>query len=271
MKWLIGCVLVVSIFSGCSNFSQNSESVAVTIDSCEIQAVTTDMNLDPFYEQFCSYGNLLILSSAQVDPDALVTAWHIIDAMTGDNVEAIQNMVDRGIRVGIIAENEVVTDMPEYSDLDSAFPLENGQSWNDRARGLGATRQRPLVSGAEEDLLCYDTDRYLGESIFLHEFSHTFKDFGLLPQDRSLQQQLRQVHLNATQQGLWDNTYAISSVEEYWAEGVQSYFDANLEAIPANGIHNAINTREELESYDPELYELIDSAFNQSDYRYNCL
>ena len=50
---------------------------------------------------------------------------------------------------------------------------------------------------------------------------------------------------------LWANTYAATNEQEYWAEGVQSYFDTNIEAIPSNGIHNHVNTRAELRNIRP--------------------
>ena len=65
--------------------------------------------------------------------------------------------------------------------------------------------------------------------------------------------------------GLWNKTYAATNYSEYWAEGVQSYFDCNA---PAGGVHNDINTRDKLAKYDPELFALIDGAFKKSKWRY---
>ena len=64
--------------------------------------------------------------------------------------------------------------------------------------------------------------------------------------------------------GLWSNTYAATNQQEYWAEGVQSYFDTNIEANPSNGIHNHVNTRAELLAYDRRLHDLIQSAFGST-------
>src|SRR5262249_11319661 len=36
--------------------------------------------------------------------------------------------------------------------------------------------------------------------------------------------------------GLWANTYSMANAEEHWAEGIQSYFDANKMVDPPNGI-----------------------------------
>src|SRR5438067_1373566 len=60
--------------------------------------------------------------------------------------------------------------IPEHSDLQQACPTTD---WTARARALGATDPRPASSGAEENLLCENGDRYAGENIFIHEFGHT--------------------------------------------------------------------------------------------------
>ena len=44
--------------------------------------------------------------------------------------------------------------------------------------------------------------------------------------------------------------YAATDEHEYWAEGVQSWFDTNREN---DAIHNHVDTREELLEYDPAL------------------
>ena len=56
---------------------------------------------------------------------------------------------------------------------------------------------------------------------------------------------------------------------EYWAEGVQSWFDANLQAVPTNGVHNAVNTQDELKSYDAGLASLIEQVFGAG-WSYSC-
>lgn len=48
---------------------------------------------------------------------------------------------------------------------------------------------------------------------------------------------------------------------EYLAEGAQSFFDCNAQSDPPNGIYNHVNTRTELKSYDPVLYEFLKEIF----------
>jgi len=175
-------------------------------------------------------------------------------------------MISNKLRIAIMSEDEVTTDIPEHADLNTAFPQTN---WDTRARGLGATLTRPASTAAEENILCYNADTYRGESIFIHEFAHSIHSLGLKFSDSSFESKLTSAYNNAVNTGLWQNTYAISNQQEYWAEGVQSWFNANLESATANGIHNHVNTRQELLVHDESLYNLIAQVF-PTDWRYEC-
>lgn len=60
---------------------------------------------------------------------------------------------------------------------------------------------------------------------------------------------------------MWKDTYAVSNKEEYFAECVQSFFNCNRYADPANGVHNWVNRRAKLKSYDPDMYRLLQEYF----------
>jgi len=138
------------------------------------------------------------------------------------------------------------------------FPIP-GDTWDNRARGgLGATKARPVSSGTEENVLCYNNDPYqapLGvhEDIFLHEFAHSVDLMALEDLNPDFRDAVQAAYDDAVANNLFENTYADDNVEEYWAEGVQTWFNANLESDPPNGLHNSVNTRAELASYDPAL------------------
>ncbi len=71
---------------------------------------------------------------------------------------------------------------------------------------------------------------------------------------------LEAVQRNAIRTGLWKDTYAVSNKEEYFAECV-SFFNCNRYADPANGVHNWVNRRAKLKSYDPDMYRLLQEYF----------
>ncbi len=59
-------------------------------------------------------------------------------------------------------------------------------------------------------------------------------------------------------------------MEEYWAEAVQSYMNANLGKNSADGIHNPVNARAELEECDPALYQFIANFFRDINWTPTC-
>jgi hypothetical protein len=229
----------------------------ISPSECNITAPPAKLGLDPFYQKYCAVNGLPIVSSSEVPDDALEQAALIIKGMLDGRPDVIAQMVANDTRVGIIGINEVTTDLPEYADLYQQFP---GSDW-DSFRGIGATPSIPVSSVGEENLLCYGSDPYLGESIMVHEFSHSIKIMALEFMDTDFHNTVNTAYQSALSNNLWDNTYAGSHVEEYWAEGVQSYFETNFEADPPDGVHNHVNTRAELQAYDPTLYQLIDDVF----------
>ncbi len=217
-----------------------------------------DLNADMFYTKYVDADGIPVLASAKAPDQALLAARTIILEMLAKRPDLIQALIANKTRVAVIARSEVTTDIPEHRDLNEKCPQTN---WDKSTRGVGATKARPVCSAAEENLLNYPQDSSKGESILVHEFAHTIDVMGLRMVDPTFTAALEQVYRKARAQGLWDKTYAASNVSEYWAEGVQSWFNANLEANPPNGIHNAVNTRAELVAYDPELARLIQRVF----------
>ena len=215
------------------------------------------LGLDPFYKKYLDADKLPIVSSGEVPNAALFRARDIIDEMLVNRPDLRATIAEMGVRVAIMAESEVTTDIPEHSDLYEAFP---STDWNARARGLSATRVRPATSAAEENLLCYGDDAYRNEDILVHEFAHTVLQMGVeqQPKGTAFRTRLEAAYEAALAAGLWENTYAGDNPDEYWAEGVQSWFGLN---DPPGPIHNEINTRAELEASDPVLAGLIRETF----------
>ena len=212
---------------------------------------------------------LPIVSSAWAPDEALFRARDIIDEMLAHRQDLRATIAGLGIRVAIMAKSEVTTDIPEHSDPYEAFP---GTDWDKRARGLGATLSRPATSVAEENLLCYEDDVYRNEDILVHEFAHTILQMGveMQPGGTAFRARLEAAYENAINAGLWSETYAATNADEYWAEAVQSWFGLNDRSWPANGIHNQIDTRHELEAYDPMIASLIEEVFGETTISSTC-
>ncbi len=222
------------------------------------------LTLSTFYHKYVDVNGFPIVSSPKVPDKALCVAKSIVTRMVAKRPDALTQLINSKVRLGIMAESELTTDIPEHADLTPK------DYWDQRARGLGATESRPAVTAAEENILCYPTDRYKGESILIHEFSHTIDEMGIEPVDASFAQRLTKAYHDAIAQKLWANTYAASNQSEYWAEGAQAWFDAAAYASPANGVHNEINTRTKLKAYDATLAALLGEAFRDDAWRYSC-
>ncbi|HTN89528.1 MAG TPA: hypothetical protein VL242_37885 [Sorangium sp.] len=232
-----------------------------------VSDVPSELGLDPFYKKYIDAAGIPIISSEKTPDAALLRACSVVLRMLGHRDDVRQAMIANHTRVAVMAETEVTTDIPEHSDLYEAFP---GTDWDTRARGLGATPARPASSCAEENVLCYPSDPYLGEDILVHEFSHAIAIMGIAFAEPTFDRELEDVFEGAIQAGKWADTYAATNKDEYWAEGVQDWFDTNIESIPGNGIHNEINTRAELRDYDRPLHDLIARYFPDDAWRPTC-
>ena len=119
-------------------------------------------------------------------------------------------------------------------------------------------------------VLCLTDDIYAGESILIHSLAHGFRSLGIVDIDPEWDVRLETAYDAALSAGLWTDTYAATEPAQYWAEGLQGWYDANLEAAPPDGLHNEINTRAELEAYDPDLVTLIEEYVSRDDWRPTC-
>jgi hypothetical protein len=162
-----------------------------------------------------------------------------------------------------MARDEFTTDLPEFQGLRNSRTSEMGDVdarsfWDARARGLGGSRSDPYCSCAEENLLGFPGDPYSTENILIHEFAHNIHLRGMVNVDPTFDPRLKEAYAQATARGLWKGKYASVDRYEYFAEGVQSWFDDNREN---DHDHNHVNTRAELIEYDPGLAALCKEVF----------
>ena len=226
------------------------------------------LGLDPFYERYLGASGLAIVASSEAADMALYRARDIVDEMLAERADLRANLAEQGVRVAVMAESAALTELPEFSDFGEFSP---GVSWDERTKGggVGPTRARPVVAIAEENLLCYENDIYPHEDIFVHEFAHGVLTMGILaePWGPEFQDRLVASYRNAMDDGLWADTYAGENPDEYWAEGVQSWFGLN---DPPGPIHNEVNTRSELLEYDPDLAGLIQEILGDGVIQASC-
>ena len=216
--------------------------------------------LDPFYEQWIDVGSFPVVASAKVNPYALKEAAWQIRQMIGHRPDVLQAFVQKSLRFSVIAHNELISEIPEYS-----FPFPDFLSfW---ARGIGGTGLEvpghPAVSSSEENILDYPGGGG-SYNVLIHEFAHAIHLFGLRTIDPTFDNRLKIVYDTAMAKGLWQGTYASSDKREYWAEGTQGWF------YPQGGgsFDNYGNTRAALKAYDPGLAALLTEIYGDTQWRY---
>jgi len=232
-----------------------------------VTAPPASLQLNSFYRQYLDADGIPVISSGRVPVEALYRVRFMALQMLSRIPQAKAEMIRHGARIAVMSKDEQTLDIPEHAFLkdDHSVP-----DWNARARGLGGTVAVPTGSCAEENVMCYAGDRYHDEDIFIHEFSHSIHKLGLVFAFPEFQRDLQRAYSYAIRHARWIMTYAASNSDEYFAEGVQDWFNVNAERNPPDGVHNFVNTRAELKTYDPNLYNLLKRYFPEDDNKCTC-
>ena len=248
---------------------RTDQSEATVASKVRVQAFRFG-GVPPFYTQRITSDGFPIVASAKVNPFALKEAAYLVDLLLAKRPDVREAMIQSGSRLCVIAWNEFTTDQPEFARLaeekQTEYPTLSGREfWDARARGLGGSETDPFCSCGEENLLCYPGDPYSAENILIHEFAHNIHLRGLNNVDATFDARLEATYAAAGKAGLWKGKYAGVNHHEYFAEGVQSWFDNNREN---DHDHNHVNTRAELIEYDPGLAALCREVFGDTELKY---
>jgi hypothetical protein len=214
-----------------------------------------EFGLPAFYKKYIEANGYPVVSSGKVDDYALKEAAYLINLMLANRPDIKKAMVKSGSRMVVMAYDEYTTDIPEHSKLEPK------DFWDVRARGLGGSREDPVCSCAEENLLAFEGDPYSSENILIHEFAHNIHYRGMDRLDSTFDARLQVCYDKAIEGGLWEGKYASVNHAEYFAEGVQSWFNNNRQP---DHDHNHVDTREELQQYDPGLASICEEVFGDT-------
>ncbi|MDK1017859.1 MAG: hypothetical protein QGD89_00420 [Actinomycetota bacterium] len=236
-------------------------------NECEVASVA---GVDG-YAQGCTVLGIEVLAAAGVDPEAIRQLADRVHGMLVNRPEYAAAIASHPIGVRVIGADQRITDLPEFTRIYFHHP---GTDWHRLGRSFPGTELIPYAAGAAENLLCSDIDRFEGEDNFLRAFAITIRRYAMAAVDTATSRAIEQAYSIAIAEGKWTNTLAEINSEQYWAEGVQSFFDANLqddaqERKPISS-HNHVNTREELRTYDRALWEIAVSVFGDAEWRPGC-
>lgn len=237
---------------------------AMKLELCPVHGQVTGIpegkNIPSFYQKYIETEGLYVTSSGKVSDEALLKACDIISLMLAKRPDVKAHMVKKGCHVMIIGKDEETCDLPEFAHICNCE--DSIKYWNWRARGFGGAPEDEFSSSCgEENLLALPQDKYVGENILIHEFAHLIHTVGIVGVEPDFNERLEALRQNAIRKGLWEKTYAVSNKEEYFAKCVQSFFNCNRYAEPANGVHNWVNRRTKLKTYDPDMYRLLQEYF----------
>lgn len=240
-------------------------------DPIKVIAPPKELRLDPFYKKYLDADGIPIISSEKVDDKAFIVAHEIIIKMLSKRDDIKKAMVENKARVAIRATSEKNTDIPEYKNLSQEGPGQGYpfKHWN-QYDGIGGTKDNPICCAGEDN-----SD--LGKSILAHEIGHSILNLGITNIDGNFVWALKQAYKEAVRKGIWKDTYAEINVDEYWAEGVRFWFNANAMIKPTfvrnnfgyQGFSKPINAREALKKYDPDLAGLLAQVFPDDEWRYS--
>ena len=216
-------------------------------ETCVVQPTTEEIRAvhGDVYTRYVSANGVPVLASDSPQDEALRRACLLLLDL-GARADIHETMLEETIGLVVMGVDETSADFPEFARW--GVP-------DSRARGLGGV---PRGLCAEKNIMCdRSVDRWRGESICVHEFAHTMHLGVYNVMDRSFNGRVQEAYRAAISAGKYNNTYAASNATEYFAEGVQNWYNTNLESARPNGVHNEINTRSELLEYDPGLYEIL--------------
>jgi hypothetical protein len=206
-----------------------------------------------FYVKLLYSNGIPIRSSGAVNDSTLFRASEKLKMMLtySDNVQ--KNLILNGAEFHVIGKDEQTSDLPEFKHMKGVQYEDQGITTDidRRTRGMGGI----FASCGEENLLKLPFDRYAGYDICVHEFAHTYMDFGI---DSNLRKKIVDRYKAAKASGLWKGVYASTNEQEYWAELSSWYFGAHGDMLPNN---KSLPGPIWLKKYDPKGYFLLDSIY----------
>jgi hypothetical protein len=241
--------------------------------------------IDPYYTKFTWAREFPVLGSKHVRDVALLRANDTIRKMFAYRHDILKALITDGARLVVLGQDEKLSDLPEFKEPRK-------QPGFDEVRYLDYTPGLKLLVVPEESVLGLPGDPFAGRCMVVSVFARAlYQVAGLRPiipdfeRQRDRQQyELRVKRLDvdfdhrvgkcfeeALSKGLWRGTAAARTRFDYWAAGVEAYFDAGGTGQPPNLADRPITTREALRAYDVGLYGLVDETMaykEHVDWRY---
>jgi hypothetical protein len=242
-------------------------------------------NIDPYYTKF-TWAREFTVIGREASDEAMLKANDTIRKMFAYRHDILKALMAEDLKLVVLGPGEGLADLPEYPQMEAA-------GVDHMARYLEYTPGIKILAVAQENVLDdIDRDPYGTECQIIRVFAKAVygvtatrpvdpnwenrrdvQQYELRVQrmDIRFDEKLKTAYDAAMTKGLWKGTVAVHNRVEYWTEGVMAYFDAVGQGVPPNDAAAPITTREALEEYDPDLFELVDETMaynNKVDWRY---
>lgn len=226
--------------------------------------------IDAYYTKFTWAREFIVVGRGASD-EAMLQANDTIRKMFAYRHDILKALINDNARLVVLGRGERLPDLPECQAAAGKVKIDP------RARSLSYDPECKLVVIGEEDIL--PAQGKVVASPVIGEFAKAlYVATGTRPVDpnwekrgRDVQQyelrvkrldlqfdeKLKQAYESAMSQGRWKGAPAARDRVEYWAVGVQAYFDAAGDPRVA--------TREQLKAYDPELFALVHETMAYED------
>ncbi len=241
--------------------------------------------IDPYYTKFTWAREFIVLGSRHVSDEALLKVNDIIRKMFAYRHDILKAMISDGARLIVLGRNEKLSDLPEFKAARDREDFDEV-----RYRDYTPNLKRMVV--AEENVLGLLGEPFAGKCMVISVFAKGLYqvaglravdpgfekrrgkqqyELGVKRLDIEFDQRIRKLYDEAMSKGLWKGTAAARNSIEYWAAGVEAYFDAAGSGTPPHGADRPITSREALKAHDPNLFTLVEETMaykEHVDWRY---
>jgi hypothetical protein len=239
-----------------------------------VVAPPAQFKLAPYYTKLTLARDFPVGGSERVSDEALLKANDAVRKMFAYRHDVLKAVIADGARLVVLGKGEKLGDLPELRGA-------TGKAGFDNARYLDYAPERKVMVVAEENVLARPGDPMPGRNAVVAVMARALYNVAATrPVDpdfdarRDKQQyELRVKRLDAefdrrvkglfeasAKKGLWKGTAAARDRAEYWAAGVEAYFDPAGPGPVPEGADHPVSTREALKGYDPELFRLVEET-----------
>jgi len=237
-----------------------------------VEAPPAKLKIDPYYTKF-SWAREFPVVGRDASDDSILRANDIVRKMFAYRHDILKSFIASGSKLVVLGKKEPLSALPELKGIDTS-------KLDLLSRSLEYSPETKLLVVSEESLFADPATAGVGDSPLVRILAHAIHQIAgtraadpnwesrprqvwqqyelrLKRLDAGFDQRLKELFDKAMTSGKWQGTTAVSGPQAYWTTGVLAYFDAAGQTASPTDSPRAIETREQLGAYDPELCELV--------------